>query len=133
MAQATHTSFGALTEAQFKTHAEAVVGSHPTATERKQVLAYLEQVLASDSTAITTDTKSAFARRSLHKRQKTIIDGLHETHTFDPSKVPTVFTQQSPTDSEIATLMTQDDTDISIGTRTLTTNLAISGDRALQP
>ena len=129
MAQATHTSFGSLTAAAFKAHAEAVIGSHPTAAERKQVLAYLDQVLASDSATITTDTKAAFARRSRHKKQKAALDVLHETHTFDPSKIPTVFTQQSPTDAQIAALMTNDDVDISIGTRTLTTDLAISGDR----
>ena len=129
MAQATHKSFGSLTEAQFKTHADAVVGSHPTASQRKQVLAYLDQVLASDSAAIATDTKAAFARRSLHKKQKAVVDGLHETHTFDPAKIPTVFTQQSPSDAQIAALLANDDVDVSIGARTLTTNLAFTGDR----
>ena len=126
-AQDTHTSFGALTESAFKVHANAVMGSHPTAAERKQVFAYLSQVCGADRTAIETDTKAVFARRVRHRKQQRAIDDLYGLHDFDPLHASSVFTTSYPSDAAILTLLTISDTHVSLGARTVTGNLIISG------
>ena len=129
MAQTTYTTFAALSEAAFKIHADSIVGSHNAAAERKQALAYLGQVVQSDKGSIDTDVRSVFDRRLLARKQASYLDQLRALHPFDQTKTPTVFTQQTPTDAQIAAMVTSDDVDITIGTRQLTTNMVFSGDR----
>ena len=127
--QSTHSSFGALSEDQFKTHATAAVESHVTMAERKQVFAYLGQILGSDQTKLDTDTKAVFARRILHRKQRRALDSLYAAHEFDPVYTPGVFTPQQTSDSAIISLLAQDDTHVSLGARTVTGDLSITGDR----
>ena len=129
MAQLTHSSFGSLSDAAFKVHADAVIGSHPTRAERQQVFAYLGQVLGSDETRLDTDTKAVFARRVLHRKQRRTLDNLYTQHAFNPLHSANVFTQQSPSDSAILALLNNDDAHISLGARTVTGDVAITGDR----
>ena len=129
MAQETHSSFGALSETAFQAHAEAVVGSHATMAERKQVFAYLGQVLGSDRSKLDTDTKAVFARRVLHRKQRRALDSMYAKHDFDPDYSPTLFTPQQTTDSAVLALLGNDDTHVSLGARTLTGNVHVTGDR----
>ena len=128
-AQETHSSFGLLSEDAFKVHANAVLDSHATSAERKQVFAYLGQVLGSDQSKLDADTKFVFARRVLHRKQRRALDDLYARHDFDPEYVPSIFTPQQTSDSALLSLLSNDDTHISLGTRTVTGDLPIAGDR----
>lgn len=127
MAQVTYTSFTGLTAAEFETHANAVLQSHVSSTERKQVMAYLSQVLASDAQVIDAEVTTAVRKRRVRRKQEKALRAIHKAHPYDYLKTPVPFTQSNLTDAQIAALLTNDDVDVSIGTRTLTTDISGAG------
>ena len=129
MPEPVRTTFGGLTAVDFETHAKAVLDSHVTADSRKAGLSYLNQVLAKDKAALDLDLKTIYQKRQLYRKQQKICEGLMIDHPFDYVKTPAVFTAQAPSDAQIAAMLTTNDTDVSIGTRTLNTDLVFSGSR----
>ena len=112
---------------EFETHANAVLQSHVSSTERKQVMAYLSQVLASDAQAIDAEMATAVRKRRVRRKQEKALRAIHKAHPYSYLKTPVPFTQSNLTDTQIAALLTNDDVDVSIGPRTLTTDLSGAG------
>lgn len=129
MPEPVRTTFGGLTAVDFETHAKAVLDSHVTADSRKAGLSYLNQVLAKDKAALDLDLKTLYQKRQVYRKQQKVADALHSQHPFDYVKTPAIFAAQSPSDAAIAAMLTTNNTDVSIGTRTLTTDLVFSGSR----
>ena len=129
MPEPVRTTFGGLTAVDFETHAKAVLDSNVTADSRKAGLSYLNQVLAKDKAALHLDLKTLYQKRQVYRKQQKICEGLMIDHPFDYVKTPAVFTAQAPSDAQIAAMLTSNDTDVSIGTRTLNTDLVFSGSR----
>ena len=123
----THNSFAGLTEEGFKTHAADTLEHHATASERKQALAYLSTTLTQDAVAIDAEVKALFKRRRLGQKHKKSFEALLPKAEYDYSKTADVFTLTTKTDAQIAALLTNDDVDVSIGTRVLTTDIAFTG------
>ena len=129
MAHVIHDSFKEIAEADFKTYVDGLLEAHPTQSEKKQAISYLQQVLSSDKSALDVEQKALFVRRALLSKQQKATDAVQASHSFDFAKTPTLFQNQNPTDGQIATLLTSNDVDVRIGTKVLTTAIVMSGSR----
>ena len=129
MSHTIHASFAAIAEADFKTYVSGLMEAHPTQAEKKQALSYVQQVLASDKESIDTEQTALYKRRALHRKQQKEADLTLSNHKFDFAKTPTLFQNQSRSDAEIAALLTLNDVDVRIGTKTLTAAIVLSGNR----
>ena len=129
MAHTIHESFGSIAEADFSTYLAGLLEAHETQSEKKQALTYVQQVLASDKDAMDDEQTAMYKRRALHLKQQKEANGILAKHNFDFAKTPTLFQDQSRSDAEIAALLTLNDVDVRIGTKTLTAAIALSGNR----
>ena len=129
MAHVIHDSFKDIAEADFKTYVDGLLEAHPTQSEKKQALAYVQQVLSSDKSAMDAEYTALYKRRASWYKQQKATDAVQASHSFDFAKTPTLFQNQNPTDGQIATLLTSNDVDVRIGTKVLTTAIVMSGSR----
>ena len=131
MPQTIHKTFQDLSDGDFNTYAEALVGSYPSSAQRKQALAYLQHVNSADKTILTAEKTSLTVKRVDQQKKQNTIDKLIESHSFDFTRQPTLFDQQTVTDSHISTLLTQDNAEVYIKGRTMLVDIIISGDNVL--
>ena len=126
-----HTTFQALTETDFATYADTLIAAYPTSAERKQALSYLNHVNSADKTALDTERDTLRTKRLAQRKKQIKIDSLIEQHAFDFSRHTALFTPQTVTDAEILSLLTQNNKEVYIKGRSMTTDLLISGDNVL--
>ena len=131
MSSAIHTSFQELTEEDFGAYADTLVEGHPSSSERKHALSYMQHINSADKAALNTELDTLKTKRLAQRKKQTKIDSLIEQHAFDFSRQSALFTPQVVTDSQVATLLTQDGQEVYIKGRSMTTDLLISGDNVL--
>ena len=123
-----HTSFGHLTEDQFRAYATDLLDSYVTPAERQRSFAYLQQVLAQDKAATDVEQAALLVKRHVRRRQQAALEELSVLNAYDFTKVPGLFVEQVLTDTEILVLLTQDDADVSIRSRNVAGTFVLSGD-----
>ena len=128
---AIHDSFGTLSEADFKTYSTELVGGYPSSAERKQAVAYLQQIASADKTSIDTQRAALRISRKEHKAKQALIDSLLAEQGFDFARQTALFVQQTPTDADLRVLLTQDNAECFFSGRTIAGDVEITGDSVL--
>ena len=131
MPQTIHSSFQDLSEADFTTYAQVLVDGYPSSEQRKQALAYLQHINSADKQTLDAERTATAKKRIERQKRQTIIDGMIEAHAFDFTRQSSLFTAQTTSDAQIATLLTQDNAEVYIKGRTMTSDILISGDNVL--
>lgn len=124
-------SFQELSDAQFKTHTDAIIAGHLSSTERKASIAYIQQVQSSDAAALEAERKILWAKRRENGKKQRQVEKIIESQAFDFSKHAVLFDAPAITDSQVATKLTQDNAEVYVVGRTMTANVVISGDNVL--
>ena len=128
---AIHDSFQELTTADFDTYSKTLVDGYPSSTERKQAVAYLNQVNSADKVSIKAAQKTLRTSRIANKNKQECIDALVVEQAFDYTRQADLFVQQAPTDAELRALLTQDNAEVYFAGRTIAGDIEISGDSVL--
>lgn len=124
-------SFSTLSEQEFDTYSKELVNGYPSSAERKQAIAFLQQVSSADKATIQQQKSSWRASRRKQKRKQDLIDTLVADQAFDYSRQTALFVQQAPTDADLRTLLTQDNAEVFFAGRTIAGDVTISGDSCL--
>ena len=128
MTSTRHSTFSALSVAEFDTYAQTLLQRHVGDAERQRNAAYLQQVLSADDAAFKVELRSVADKRRLAIKQRAKLDALLLDHAFDFSQASSLFTEAVKTDAEILALLTQDNVTVYLRDRTLTGNIRITGD-----
>ena len=132
MSYAIKSTFQDMSEAEFGTYATGLVDSYSTGSERKHATAYLQQVNSADSVSLQQEAAAARKKLLEHRKKQRSIEAILASHQFDFSKTPTLFQTQTPlTESELDTLLTQDNSEIFVRNLVFVKNIIISGNGVL--
>ena len=101
-------SFSALSEAGFDAYSKELVNGYPSSAQRKQAIAYLQQVSSADKASLKQQKSSWRASRREQKRKQDLLDLLVADQSFDYSRQTALFVQQTPSDADLRALLTQD-------------------------
>ena len=124
-----HSSFTGLTEAGFQTYVSDLLNSTHSAPERKQIVAYLQQITSSDQAALDTE-RDAYRTKLVAQRKKQIkLDQAITEQQFDFSKTASIFSPTVITDTELTVLLAADDSEVFLTTRSVSGNMVVTGDR----
>lgn len=126
-----HHTFVALSDSEFTEYATALLGHYPSSEHRKQAVAYLQKIQSFDKATLVTERKLVRAKIIERLKKQDILDGLIEKQQFDFSRTSTLFSQLAVTDSDITTLLTQDNAEVYLEGHAFTGDMTITGDNVL--
>ena len=129
--QPIHKSFQDLSEIDFLSYSHALVQGYPSSAQRKHAFAYLQHINSADRAVLASERSVLGTKRSDQQKKQKVIDDLIESHPFDFSRQPSLFTAQTVTDADISTLLTQNNAEVYIKGRSMVVDIIISGDNVL--
>ena len=124
-------SFSDLSVAGFDSYSKELVGGYPSSSERKQAVAYLQAINSADKDSISKSRATLRKSRREHQQKQDLIDALVAEQAFDFSRQTALFVQQTPSDADLRTLLTQDNMEVYFTGRTIAGDITISGDSVL--
>ena len=124
---AIHASFEGLSETEFDTYAAELVDKSVSAQRRKQALAYLQQTASSDKGILDAERAAMNTRRVAHRKKQNTINALLSSHDFDFTRDAALFQVEATTNTELATLLQQDNQELFIKNRQITGDLVVAG------
>jgi hypothetical protein len=127
MTQEVHTTFSALSHAQFNAHANAMISNSKTAATKRQAIAYLSHIVSADKKTLDTDRKALQTKRYAQQRRENKVADLHSELEFDFSKTPTLFTAQQQSDADMLSALAVNHAHVFIGGKTYAGDITVSG------
>ena len=124
------TTFSELTDEEFVSHSEHMLHRHASSESRKDAISYLQYVLSKDAEAIKAERVTVREKERLQRKRQRKMDALLAVLPLDFSRQAALFVDAPPTPSEIATRLTQDNSETFL-VADLTADLNISGDNVL--
>ena len=128
MTHVIHKTFLDLTEDEFKTYTTELIDSYSTSSARKHSVSFLQMVNSKDAVSLRAERTALDLKRIEQRKKQRVLESLLEDHSFDFAKQPTLFqTQAAPSNTELAALLAQDNTEIFIRDRQHVGDLVITG------
>ena len=125
--QPTYTSFTELSHAEFIAHAEIMLSNSKRAEKKREAAAYLQSTAAQDKKILDEERRKSKTRRLAQREREKTINELLNQLSFDFSKSPELFTAQTLSDADMATMLTQDSKTVFIGGKAFAGDLVVSG------
>ena len=91
MPQPVHTTFGALSDAEFASHATAMLNNSRTASKKREAIAYLQSVCSTDKKSIETERKTINTKRLGQKKRQEKIASILAEIEFDFQQTPELY------------------------------------------
>ena len=130
MSSVIHKTFGSMTQTDFEEYALTLVRRYPNSDQRKQAVAFLQNISSTDKIALDVERSLLRAKRVAQRKKQTALDALITDQTFDFNRQPTLFQAQATSDASILTLLTQNNNEVFI-THDMTADVTISGNNVL--